>query len=146
MATVDKKRSSIVWLAEISCEALGTALWLQLLGLLRFRSERLQLPRYDEWLKIVVGTGAMVLIEFVLTGYVLTTLLAALFLPRRNFCFYPAVCSGLYLIHSAIFLIALGNHIFESGFFIAFQLGGACLTFLITLAGDRLRRTLSPTM
>jgi hypothetical protein len=88
---------------------------------------------------VFVSISSMVLIEFAFTGYVVTTLLSALLIPRRRRYLYPPVSFGLYLIHSEIFFVAAGNRMFEKSN-LAIQIGGACLAFAITLAGDHFRQ------
>ena len=137
---MSKIRSSAVWLAEVLCEALGTAIWMLLLGRIKFGPDHSQYHYPYGWPGVLLGVSGLVLIAFALTGYLLTTLLAALFVPRRRNYVYPAICCVLYLIHSEIYFVALGNRMFESRFLVAIQIGGACLTFLTTLAGDRFRQ------
>ena len=80
----------------------------------------------------------MVLIEFALTGYLITTLLAAQFVPRQRWFFYPSASSSLYLIHSGIFFIAGGNRLLDKQN-LAIQIGGASIAFAVTVVGDRMR-------
>ena len=82
--------------------------------------------------------SAFVLIEFAITGYLLTTVISALYLPRRQRFLYPSVSAGLYLIHSGIFFVAVGNHLLDKQN-LSIQIGGACITFALTFIGDRMR-------
>jgi hypothetical protein len=96
-------------------------------------------PSEEHLLRISLGMSAMVLIEFAFTGYLLTTLLAALFMPRRQRVLYPLVSFGLYLIHSGIFFVLAGNRILNK-YNNSIQIGGACIVFAVTLFGEHLRR------
>jgi hypothetical protein len=138
---MSKMRSSAVWLAEVLCEAVGTALWMVLLARITFGPDHSQGHYPYGWPGALVGMSGMVLIAFALTGYLLTTLLAALFVPHRQKYTYPVVCFSLYLIHSEIYFVALGNRMFKSRFLVGIQVGGARLAFAITLAADRFRRS-----
>jgi len=131
------KRSFAVWLLEMLCEAAGTTLWMATLALIQYGPDHGHYP-YG-YAGVLVGISSVVLIEFALTGYVVTTLLSALLIPRLYRYLYPSVCFGLYLIHSEIFFIGAGNRMFEKSN-LAVQIGGACLAFAITLAGDRFRQ------
>lgn len=131
-------RSFAVWLLEILCEAAGTTLWMAILALIQYGPDRGHYP-YG-YIGVLVGISAVVLIEFALTGYVVTTLLSALLISHHRRYLYPSVCFSLYLIHSEIFFLAVGNRMYEKSN-LAIQLGGACLAFAITLAGDCFRQT-----
>jgi hypothetical protein len=81
----------------------------------------------------------IVLLEFGLTGYLVTTLLAALFVPRRQRLLYPLLSAALYLLHSEVFFLAAGNHLSDTHN-LPLQIGGVFVAFGVTIFGDRLRR------
>ena len=135
---MSKFRSFGVWLLEMISEAVGTTLWMAVLALIQFGPDHSHYP-YG-YAGVLVGISSVVLIEFAITGYLLTTLLSALFVPRNHRYLYPAISLSLYLIHSEIFFIAAGNRMFVSNN-LAIQLGGGCIAFAVTLAGDHMRHS-----
>ncbi len=139
---MSKLRSSVVWVFEMLCESIGTTAWMAILALIQYGPDH---GHYSHgYIGLVFGISAMVLIEFALTGYLLTTLLAAQFLPRAQWYSYPLVSFGLYLIHSRIFFSLLGNRILDRRNLII-QIGGACIAFVVTLIGDHCRKSNWPT-
>jgi hypothetical protein len=123
---------------ELICEALGTALWITALALIEAEpGARNQLS-----FRLIFGMSSIMLIEFAVTGYLFTTLVAALYLPRTYRFSYPLLSGALYLIHSEIFFIGLGNRILDVHNLLI-QIGGACITFALTLAGDYLRGSIT---
>jgi hypothetical protein len=131
---MSKRRSFAIWVFEMVCEAVGTCLWITAAAFI-YADPGLH---NDLSFRLIFGISAFVLIEFALTGYLLTTVISALYLPRRQRFLYPLVSGSLYLIHSGIFFVAVGNHVFDKhNLFI--QVGGASITFAVTLVGDRLR-------
>jgi hypothetical protein len=79
----------------------------------------------------------IVLLYFGLMGYLITTLLLALYQPRKGRYSYPLASFALYVIHSTPLLYLApsdgGKHN------IPIQIGGACVVFAVTFAGDRMR-------
>jgi hypothetical protein len=133
---MSKMRSLAVWLLEILCQAAGTTIWVAILALVKYGPDHSHY-RYG-YAGLLVGISSMVLIEFALTGYLVTTLLSAQFLPHRARYLYPSVCSALYLIHSEIFFAGVGNRFIDKEN-LAIQVGGACMTFAVAFIGDRFR-------
>jgi hypothetical protein len=131
---MSKKRSVAVWVFEMLCEAIGTTLWILALAFI-FSGPGLH---NDLSFRLIFGMSVFVLMEFTVTGYLLTTVISALYLPRRQRFLYPSISAGLYLFHSGIFFIGVGNHILDKQN-LSIQIGGACITFALTLIGDRLR-------
>ena len=131
---MSKRSSFAVWVFEVICEALGTALWITALALIESEPG----ARSEMSFRLIFGMSFMVLIEFAVTGYLFTTLGAALYLPRTYRFLYPLLSSTLYLIHSEIFFLSLGNRILDVHN-LSIQIGGACSAFALTLAGDYLR-------
>jgi len=87
---------------------------------------------------MLVGITVFVLIEFALTGFLETTLVARLLLLERYQRWYPFACTSLYLIHSTIFfVVTAGNSIFRLNN-LAIQISGALVTLLCSWAGNRL--------
>ena len=135
---MSKLRSFAVWVFEMLCEAIGTTAWMAILARIHDGPDH----GHDlyGYIQLLFGLTSVVLIEFALTGYLLTTLLAALFLPRDRWFFYPLTSFGLYLVHSRMFFASAGNRLFE-GKDRTIQIGGACIAFGLTLIGDHLRRS-----
>jgi hypothetical protein len=131
---MSKRRSFAVWVFEILCEAVGTTMWITALAFLTATPGLLN----DLSFRLVFGVSAMVLIEFAVTGYLLTTILSALYLPRRHRFLYPLATFGLYLIHSGIFFVGVGNRILDKHN-LSIQIGGACIAFALTTVGEHLR-------
>ncbi len=134
---MSKIRSFVVWVFEMLCEAIGTTLWMAILALTKYGPDRGHYPYGHAG--VLFGVSSWVLIEFAITGYLLTTLLAAQFLPRARWFFYPLASFGLYLIHSGIFFVLAGNRLLNKEN-LTIQVGGACIAFGLTLIGDRFRR------
>ena len=122
----------LVWSLEILGEVLGTCLILIAMALLT--SDGYQ---NDLTLTRVLGISIFVVIEFAVTGYLVTTLICRFALRRKRRRLYPSACALLYLLHSTIFFVALGNSPFTVQNWII-QLTGACVTFGCTWSGNRL--------
>ncbi len=129
-----------VWLLEILGEASGTCLVICAMALWEARHVQPP-PQNDLSLSKVVGISLFVLIEFAMTGYLVTTLIARFALRGNRQQLYPYISALLYLLHSSIFFIALGYSLLERGN-LAIQLGGSLVTFACTWLGNLL---LSPT-
>lgn len=133
---MDKQQSFAAWIFEMLAEAAGTAVTMIVVSQGAFDVNFSKLTEY-------VGTffllSFFVLICFGVTGYVVTTLLAALYVPRGRWYLYPLISSGLYVMHSSplLYLVPTGGGKRN----IPLQVGGVCSTFLVTLAGDRLRQS-----
>jgi hypothetical protein len=125
-----------IWVAEVVAEALGTCLILIGMAFLEFRFDVPPLHN-DLTLSKVVGITLFILIEFGITGYLATTLICRFALRGSLRRFYPYLCAGLYLIHSTIFFVAVGNSLFRRDD-LAIQLGGVFLTLACTWSGNRL--------
>jgi len=135
---MSRLRSFVVWVFEMLCESIGTTIWMAILALIQYGPDR---GHYAHgYTGLLFGISSVVLIEFALTGYLLTTLLAAQFLPRDRWFFYPLASFGLYLIHSEIFFAFSGNRLLDRED-LAIQIGGACIAFGLTLAGDHFRHS-----
>jgi hypothetical protein len=89
----------------------------------------------DLW--ILPGVALMILFEFGVTGYLVTTLISRFALRGKWQWLYPGVSAVLYLIHSAIFFVGSGNSIFRRDD-LMIQFGGACVAFLCGWFGNRL--------
>jgi hypothetical protein len=139
---MSKLRSFVVWVFEMLCEAIGTTIWMAILALIKFGPDRGHYPL--GYTGLLFGISSVVLIEFALTGYLLTTLLAAQFFPRNRWFLYPSVSFGLYLIHSGIFFAFSGNRLLDKED-LTIQIGGSCIAFGLTLIGDRFRNSNLPT-
>jgi hypothetical protein len=112
----------VVWLLEMICGALGTGLVLFVLAFV----EAAPGSRNDFSIRMVLGMSAVVLTEFVLTGYLVTTAIFGIGLRDKGRWLYPAVTAVLYLIHSSIFFVGAGNPLLLKRDLII-QCGGACL-------------------
>jgi hypothetical protein len=125
------------WILEILAEAVGTCLIVVAIPFLEFRHEVPPLHN-DLTLSKALGIALVIVIEFAITGYLATTLIARFAWLGRMQRFYPYVCAGLYLLHSTIFfVVAAGNSLFR-GEDLAIQLGGACLALTCTWCGNQL--------
>jgi hypothetical protein len=125
-----------IWALEIVTEALGTCLIMVAVAFVDYRHEAPPLHN-DLTPSKVIGITLFILIEFALTGYLATTLISRFALRGRLQRFYPYVCASLYLLHSSIFFVVLGNSLLRVHNLVL-QLGGACLTLACTWAGNRL--------
>jgi peptidoglycan/LPS O-acetylase OafA/YrhL len=135
---MSKLGSFVVWACEMLCEAVGTSLWIAILALTKYGLDH---GNYSYgYTALLFGIGSMVIIEFAMTGYLLTTLLAAQFLARHRWFFYPLASFGLYLIHSEIFFAFSGNGLLDKHD-MTIQFGGACIAFGVTVLGNHLRQT-----
>ena len=104
-----KTRSMAVWLGETLSEAVSTTLLMTVLAFVE--AER---PIHNDLSFLsFAGVSAVVFIEFAITGYLVTTAIAALLLPQRGKYLYPATCFFLYLLHSEIFFVGAGNPWFD---------------------------------
>ena len=135
---MNKLRSFFVWVFEMICEAIGTTAWMAILALIKYGPDHGHYPH--GYTGLLFGISSVVLLEFALTGYLLTTLLASQFLPRDRWFLYPLVSFGLYLIHSEIFFAFAGNQMLDREDLII-QIGGACIAFGFTLIGDHFRKS-----
>ena len=120
------------------CEAIGTTTWMAILALIKYGPDHGHYPH--GYTGVLFGISSVVLIEFALTGYLLTTLLAAQFLHRDRWFLYPLVSFGLYLIHSEIFFAFTGNGMLDRQD-LTIQIGGACIAFGLTIIGDHFRKS-----
>jgi hypothetical protein len=136
---MSKGLSFVVWIFEMLCEAVTTTIWMAILALIQFGPDRGHYPYPYGYAGALFGISAMVFIEFALTGYLLTTLLAAQFLPRARWFSYPLVSLCLYLMHSTLFFTLLGNRVLDRHD-LAIQVGGGGMAFLLTAVGDRYRK------
>jgi hypothetical protein len=121
-----------VWLLEILCEALGTAWIFFFIPALQDFSGVV----HEFRVRTLIGIALFVLIEFTMTGYLVTTALASVFLRSRAWFLYPIASAALYLIHSEAFFVAVGNKMFDKSN-ARIQVLGACITFACTFAGSR---------
>jgi hypothetical protein len=138
---MSKLRSFAVWIVEMLCVAIGTTIWMAVLALIKYGPDHSHYPH--GYIGLLLGISSVVLIEFALTGYLLTTLFAAQFLPRNRWFFYPLTSFGLYLIHSGIFFAVAGHRLLDKEV-LAIQIGGACIAFAVTLIGDHFRKSNDP--
>ncbi|WP_263374947.1 hypothetical protein [Granulicella aggregans] len=115
-------------------EAFGTCLVICLMAFLQAWS--IQPPLQNDLSpSMIAGIGVFVLIEFAMTGYLATTLIARFVLQGKRQQLYPYISALLYLLHSSIFFIALGNTLLEKGN-LAIQLGGSLVAFVCTWSGN----------
>lgn len=115
---MSKRRSFAIWVFEVICEALGTALWITALALIENEPD----ARSEMSFRLIFGMSFMLLITYKFL--------------------YPLLSSTLYLIHSEIFFLVLGNRILDVHN-LSIQIGGACSAFALTLAGDYLRGSIT---
>jgi hypothetical protein len=78
----------------------------------------------------------LILFYFGVTGYLFTTVYAALKLRARSKWAYPAALAVLYFIHSQFFFIGIGNAVLSR--FLVISVGGACVAFFSGALGNRL--------
>ncbi|WP_263382189.1 hypothetical protein [Granulicella arctica] len=126
----------LIWVLEIVASALGTCIIFVATAFLQFGHET---PPWHNDLTLlkVIGLTLVILMEYALTGYLATTLIARFSMRGRLQRFYPYVCAGLYLIHSTIFFVLAGNSSFRTSDLIL-QVAGACATFASTLGTNQL--------
>jgi hypothetical protein len=125
-----------VWLLEILGEACGTCLVICLMAFWQARYVDPPLQN-DLSLSKLVGINLFILFEFAMIGYFATTLIARFTLRDKRQQLYPYISALLYLLHSSIFFIAVGNSLLESGN-LAIQLGGSLVAFACTWLGNLL--------
>ncbi len=125
-----------VWVIETLGEAVGTCLILVIFAFFQFRHEEPPLGNDLSFYK-VIGISVFVLIEFAMTGYLVTTLISRFALRGKAQQSYPLVCAGLYLLHSTIFFVGGGNSFMRKDDLII-QLCGAILTLACSWGGNRL--------
>ena len=123
-----------VWLLEIVGEAVGTAALFFIIPAFQDFSGAI----HEFRLRPLAGIAVMVLIEFGLTGYLVTTALASAFLRRRGTLVYPAISAALYLVHSEIFFVLAGNRLVQMNSSLAIQILGASIAFGCTFTGNRM--------
>jgi hypothetical protein len=126
-------RRFVAWLIEMAGDAFGTCLILIALAFW----EATPGTRNDLSGRMILGISAVVLIEFAMTGYLVTTAMFGLGFRNRGRIFYPAISALLYLVHSSIFFVAVGNHLFDRRNLVI-QISGACLAFACAFLGNRL--------
>ncbi len=78
----------------------------------------------------------IVLFYFGVTGYLFTTAYAAVKLRGQTKWFYPRTVAILYLIHSQVLLVGVGNRPLSVTTLIS--ISGACIAFVCAYAGSRL--------
>lgn len=114
-----------VWFLETSSELLLLGLVLAiLLG-------------YDQhaFLRGLLRYAAGILLLFITTGYLLTTIVARTLWRGRTLWSYPAVATALFLIHFEIMNIAV-HGAFEPSDRVHIRTVGACIAFVCTFAGS----------
>ena len=125
-----------VWALEIIGEAIGTCLILTAFAFIQFRHQKPPLHN-DFSLQMFFGISLFVLIEFAITGYVVTTFVLRFALRGSVRQLYPYACACLYLLHSTIFFVALGNPLLRVED-LEIQFAGAVLALACTWVGNRL--------
>src|SRR5215469_4312619 len=113
-----------VWFAETSSEVLLLSLVLTtLLG-------------YDQraFLRGLLAYAAGIVLLFITTGYLFTTIVARALWRGRRLWSYPAVATALFLIHFEIMNIGL-HGAFEPSHRLRIRVAGACIAFVCTFAG-----------
>jgi hypothetical protein len=139
-----KLRSFTIWIFEILGEAIGTTLCMAILMEIMDNNPYSTFS-FTELGRFLLVMPVIVLWFFGVLGYLVTTLLAALYLPRCRWYLYPLVSFALYLAHSTAFYLAGGWSLLHwDRLNLAIQIGGSITAFLLTCYGDRLRRSAWP--
>lgn len=120
-----------IWFLEILTEAFGTCFLLIVEAFVEFHGK----GNNDLSLRKIIGVSLFILIEFAITGYLVTTVISRLCLRGKKQGLYPFVAATLYLLHSSIFFVAAGNSLFRTNNLII-QFSGACLTFACSWLGN----------
>jgi drug/metabolite transporter (DMT)-like permease len=123
-----------VFCLEIAAEAVGTCMIIVVLAFAEFRHEAPPLHN-DLSVSKIVGVSLFILIEFALTGYLATTLISRFSLRGRLLRWYPYVCAALFMIHSTIFFVLVGNRVFDQHN-LSIQILGACFTLACAWTGN----------
>jgi len=133
MRTADRL---VTWVLETVCTAIGTCLIMGVLGVTLWRDPYLQ--PHNPFLAIAefLIVVPIVLFYFGVTGYLFTTGYAAIKLRTRTKWFYPCTVAILYLFHSQVLLLGLGNRLLSATSFIS--VAGAFISFCCASAGNRL--------
>ena len=126
-------KNLLVWLFEVLLESIATCAILVALAFVHRTPGRVN----DLSLRPVVGITLMILIQFGLTGYLVTTGIVGIFFRFVRYLPYPLAVGVLYFIHSTIFFLAAGNHFFDKQNLII-QICGTCTAFLCAFAGNKL--------
>ena len=117
-------RRLMVWFLETSVEALTLGSFLAvLLG-----------HDAGALLKDILIYSTWVAVMFVTTGYVLTTILARTLWKGKGLIIYPAIATGLFIVHFAIMSIGVGGA-FSPRDRLAIMGSGVFIVFACTLAG-----------
>ena len=124
----------LIWLVESCCEATLPGALLFILAHIAFRGENL---REDGLVHGLVVLSVAVAMMFFSTGYLLTTIIARLWLKPENTMLYPCIAAALYMIHFEILNFAAGGA-FEHWERWAIRIVGPCIAFTCTLAGNQL--------
>jgi len=122
----------LVWLVESLSEAILTGTLLLIISHFQFAGEDLRDERVSRGLLVMSSAVAMM---FFVTGYLLTTIIARLFLKPEKILLYPSIAAALYLIHFEILSIGVGGA-FEPWERWIFRIVGPCIAFTCTLGGN----------
>ena len=133
MQTADRL---VAWLLETLCIAIGTSLFMGVLELTHDWKSSLE-PHNP----LLALAGFLVLVPIVifyfgLTGYLFTTAYAAVKLRTKAKWLYPSTAAILYIIHSQVLFLGMGNTLISRNTIIS--VGGACIAFGCGLCGNRL--------
>jgi len=122
-----------VWFVETSSEVLLLSFVLAVL-----------LGGYDQhaFLRGLSAYAAGIVLMFVTTGYLLTTIVARALWRGRTLWSYPAVATALFLIHFEIMNVGLRGA-FEPSDRVRIRTAGACIAFVCTFAGTFVLRKLA---
>jgi hypothetical protein len=132
---VELFRILAVWFLEMLGEAFGTCLVIVVVAFIS--SWHAHPPLHNDLnLRMIFGISAFVLIEFAMTGYLATTVISRCYLRSKKQLFYPYVTALLYLVHSTIFFVTVGNRLFEKDN-LAIQFSGAVVAFACSWLGNR---------
>lgn len=120
-----------VWLIETCCVILGLALLLTALAWASGNTEQTNISFVQD-LRFAAGG---VILFMVVSGYVMTTFLFGVGLRGQRWWLYPAVAALLFTIHYWLFW-SLGASGWDPTTHLWVQLGGLCIVFGCTLAGN----------
>jgi hypothetical protein len=131
----------LIWLVESSSEAILTGALLLIIAHVGFRGES---RGTDRVVHDVLVASVLVTMMFFSTGYLLTTIIARLFLPERKLL-YPCIAFALYVIHFEILNVAAGG-VFEPRERWVIRVVGACIAFMCTLGGNQILSKWKPSL
>lgn len=122
----------LLWFVESSCEAILTGTLLVAFAHVQFGGHN---RRDDQLFQDLLLASVLVSVMFFSTGYLLTTIIARLFLnPERKYL-YPCIAFALYVVHFEILNIETGGMFGPSERWLV-RVVGPCIAFACTLGGN----------